>query len=512
MKEQVIHLEPHDDAVSVRDKLGWVQATHVLLVFPPDPGVDILTRRLDLVLIQREATRRQAQLALITRNPQLIDHADELGIAHFATIEASHRRTWRMAQAQISVERSEEQVPLDPELAEAASRLHSLSEPRPIRLPRGVRFGLAGFGAALFLVGNYFVLPGATIHLTPAANQVTVTTTVTADPGATEVRVGESIIPARSIGVVVEDSATIEVTGFTDLPTEKARGTALFTNLIPDQVTIPVGTVVRSSAGQPVRFVTLTDATLPGKVGETVEVPIEAVEPGYEGNLPIGRINEIEGPLSARLAVANPQSTRGGDVTVIPAIGPQDYDRVLALLLQQLQQRAFAEMQTDPDIALLDTEFVPIQSLTIVLTDSQTYDGYIGQAANHLTLSMRVTIQGIAIDERRAREVVYAKLAEKIGSGFEIIPDSLIFRRGEVTNSDEQRRVTFIMQGAGSVAAAVDPTTVRQMVRGQPTNEALALLDRELTLAEPPQIDLWPPLWLWMPVWEGRIVVRITHS
>jgi hypothetical protein len=138
VKEQIIHLEPHDDAISVRDKLGWVQATHVLLVFLPINDTDIAAQARSGPHPE-EATRRQAQLALITRDADVIDNAEDVGIAHFPTVEASHRRTWRMAQAQISVERSEEQVLLDPELAEAASRLRILSnEPRQ-PMTRGMR-------------------------------------------------------------------------------------------------------------------------------------------------------------------------------------------------------------------------------------------------------------------------------------------------------------------------------------------------------------------------------------
>lgn len=514
MKEQIIRLESHDDAISVRDKLGWIRTNHVLLVFPDDPRVQILPRRLDLVLIQREATRRNAHLALITQDPLIIEHANELGIAHFPTIQASHRRRWRMQKAQVAVERSEDQIALDPELAEAASRLTPAPDLTPPHILRAIKMTLTGLGVASALGITLFAGPGATIHLSPAANQVAVTTTVTAspDPSVTQVDVSASTIPARSIGVEVEGRATVDTTGVNEEPSSKARGIALFTNLIPDQVTIPTGTIVRTSAAQPVRFITLDDATVPATVGDTVEVPIEALEPGYVGNLPTGRINDIEGPLSTRLAVTNSQPTRGGDVTRVPAVAPSDYNRVLALVQQQLQQRAYAEMQTDPRIALLDTEFIPAESLYEVLKHSETYSASVGQSVDQLTLTMRVTIQGVAIDERRAREIVYARLSEKVGEGFEIIPESLVFRLGEVTTVDEQRQVTFIMQGAGDVSAAIDTGTVRRALRARPVRGAATFLDRELALAAPPVIEMWPAFWPWMPLWALRIDVDVQRG
>ena len=95
MKEQIIQLEPHDDVNSVRDKLGWLRAQRVLLVLPQDQHTRILQRPLDLVLIQREITRRRAHFALITDDPDITDHAHELGIPTFLSIAESHQTGWR---------------------------------------------------------------------------------------------------------------------------------------------------------------------------------------------------------------------------------------------------------------------------------------------------------------------------------------------------------------------------------------------------------------------------------
>jgi hypothetical protein len=519
VKEQIIRLEPDDDVTSVRDKLGWIRAPRVLLVFPDDPRQPVLQRKLDLVLIQREATRRRAQLALITHDPVIAEHAGELGIACFRSLEASRKRYWRTARARLSVERAERPTQLDTELVEAGTRLR----PAPKGLSAAIQRAAAGSIVALIvigvLIGLYLVLPGATVQLTPAANQVTVTTSVTADPGAAEVDTVNGIIPARTVGVEVESSAMIDTTGTIEEPTEKARGVALFTNLIRDQVTIPAGTIVRTSAAQPVRFVTLADVTLAGDIGETVEAPIEALEPGYEGNLPSNRINKVEGALEPRLGVTNPEPTRGGDVTEVPAISREDRERVRALVLQQLQQRAYAEMQTNPYVDLEETEFIPHESLGVALihsedylghTGSETFEGYIDQPAEKVSLTLRATVQGVAIDEQLARQVAYAKLADKVGSGYQIGSGSLIFRRGEATGVDGQGRVTFIMQGAGDVSMAIRPEEVQAMVRGKPVDDALAHLDRELPLSAPPVIETWPPFWPLMPSLPLRIRVEVS--
>src|SRR5258708_30758516 len=93
MKLQVIQLEPYDDVTSVRDRLAFVRTERVLLVLPRT--ATILKRKLDLVLIQREAARRGARLALITRDLDVIDNASELNISTFSSVRASQRGTWK---------------------------------------------------------------------------------------------------------------------------------------------------------------------------------------------------------------------------------------------------------------------------------------------------------------------------------------------------------------------------------------------------------------------------------
>ena len=63
MKTQILRLEPHDDFISARDKMGWSQTERILLVWPE--GGHILVRRLDLTLLQRKSTSLGAQLALV---------------------------------------------------------------------------------------------------------------------------------------------------------------------------------------------------------------------------------------------------------------------------------------------------------------------------------------------------------------------------------------------------------------------------------------------------------------
>ncbi|MCJ7708643.1 MAG: hypothetical protein MUO38_13640, partial [Anaerolineales bacterium] len=93
MKVQIIHLDPQDDRISVSDKLGWVQAPRVLLVWPSHGR--LLSQRLDLVLLQRRARRVGAHLGLVTHDPEVRDHAQSLGIPVFDSPDNLPEEGWR---------------------------------------------------------------------------------------------------------------------------------------------------------------------------------------------------------------------------------------------------------------------------------------------------------------------------------------------------------------------------------------------------------------------------------
>lgn len=507
MKEQIIQLEPHDDVISARDKLGWVRAPRVLLILPDDPTQPILQRKLDLLILQREATRKRSQLAIITRDPIIREHARELGIACFRTVESSRERYWRTKRARISVDRDEQPLALSAELAAAGTRLRPRiklwSGAASIRLQR---YGYTALGLALILALVLFG-PGAHVYIAPAANQVAVVAEVVADPQAPQVDTANGVIPARIVGVEVEGSERISTTGAKQIPSEKATGVALFTNQIPGQVTIPAGTIIRTSAAEPVRFITLVDVTLPGQVGATIEAPIEAVEPGFTGNLPANRINQVEGPLANRIGVTNPQPTRGGDASQEQAISEDDLERLRALLLQQLQQRAFAKMQTDPFIALQETEFIPVESLRVALVNAETFDGFPGQVRPDVGLTMRITVQGLAIDERRARQVVYARMAERVGAGYQISPATLDFSEPELAELVDDQHVTFVVRGAGDVRASLDEDAIRGEINAMSVLAAANKLNSGLPLIRPVRIEPWPSFWPFMPILPGRITL-----
>ncbi|MBN1287715.1 MAG: hypothetical protein JXB47_20110 [Anaerolineae bacterium] len=515
MKEQVIQLEKHDDVVSVRDRLNLLPAGRVLLVFPRKG--QILQRRLDLVLVQREAVRMNTRIGLVTDDFTVIQHADELNIPVFYTVRESRRSRRWASQKPVEVFGGRSDRPAH---MPSAAKVIAGSQKEPLLIPpefvavrRVLSWLIFGVVVTVLLFGLYVILPGARVRLKPASDQVTVTAPIIADPELAALNLNDRAIPARVIGVEVEWSTTIPTTGQVETPNAKATGEVVFSNLLAEAVTVPVGTVVRTSAAEPIRFATTEEVVVPAGIASTVAAPVEALDEftGPVGNVGEGLINRVEGPLSVQLAVTNPARTRGGGVALAAAVAKDDYERLRSTLLQQLQQRAYAEMLAS-EYLVGPADFVSVESLAIVLVLDETYSEYIGEPAETLSLDMRVVVQGVVINEPQARQVAYAALADRVGPNSRILDDTLTFMRGDELGVDDDRRVTFLMTATGEVATEIGPERVRSLVTGQPADRAAAALGAAYPLAGEPALELWPDWFGRLPLLPFRIEVQVDYS
>src|SRR5262245_11489507 len=158
--------------------MGWAQTARVLLVWPPAGRV--LSRRIDLVMLQRHARRMGAQLALISTDPVVREHARDLGLPAFDTLEASRGQAWR------------DRIAKSPQPARKRLDRSTLRPPpsyQPVDWPAWVPWVLksivflAALGGLSALAAA--VVPGANITLTPARRTLSTVVEIVADPAIT---------------------------------------------------------------------------------------------------------------------------------------------------------------------------------------------------------------------------------------------------------------------------------------------------------------------------------------
>jgi hypothetical protein len=497
LKEQILHLDPHDDFISARDKMGWVQTQRVLLIWP-EHGRRILARRLDLVLLHRHARRLGARMAVISRDTVVCEEARALGLPVFGSLTESRKASWRS------------RVPAPPK------RLHPRPEAKPnlppkewplwLKIVAGVAKGLIfGLGLAALAALAWAIVPSATLTLTPATHPIQTSVEIIADPllagGGHSLSASAlitAVIPARTVVGEVEDTARIPTTGLTAVPSSPAAGTVVFTNLIGARIAIPQGTGVRTTTGVSVRFVTNSAVTIEGRLGAAVEVGISAEKPGPAGNVAASQINAIDGPLGLQLAVTNPLATRGGAMTQRAAVTAEDRVRLRAQLLDQLQAKAVNAIQTQ----LQPGEFLVPGSITVTEVVAEGYNLQVGEQADTLELNLRIAVQGLAVSESEARAVGQRALEAQTPPHESLLAGRSTFERDPAMTLDDQGRVHFTFRAASTAVAHIDAEGLRQAVRGKTLGDALLYLAATQPLDETPQVEMWPA---WYAKWYPHL-------
>ncbi|MBV9227813.1 MAG: baseplate J/gp47 family protein [Chloroflexi bacterium] len=112
-------------------------------------------------------------------------------------------------------------------------------------------------------------------------------------------------VPVTLQTQVFSKSGTGTATNPTKVGTVAATGNVTFTNNGQRPVIIPSGTILATGNG--IQFTTDAEASVnpPGSVGSTVVVPIHAVAPGDNGNVPAGSITTIPPDSLSAIAKAN---------------------------------------------------------------------------------------------------------------------------------------------------------------------------------------------------------------
>jgi hypothetical protein len=513
-KPEFVQLETGDDVASVRDRLSFIRGQRVLLIWPEEGTV--LTRKLDLVLVQREAMRRAIHLALVTHDPQVVQYARELDISTFDTIGSSERARWRRGRAKVFTNRfqrpKDEPVPED--LMEIASRVRAEEQAEARARAKVVRGVVLLLLMGIIGVLVYVVLPGAVITLVPAREQIQVEAQIIADPQALNVDFQNSIIPAITLRVEVEETGTVPTTGTQDLADVPARGSVVFINQTRGRVEIPAGTTVSTSAGTPILFRTTQDATVPGGVGQQLEVPVEALQDsaGSTGNVDAGLINVVGGALADQVTVRNLAPTTGGESRTLAAVSPNDQQRLLDTVRQQLQARAYTEMLP----RLSETQFIIIETLRIgeERQDWMAYSANPGDVADSVTLTMRAVVEAIAVDEQFGWDIAFTQMQQQIPVGRELQPETVSYERGQVLGVDANQRIAFVLIGNGIVSSQVNTGLLRERIAGRSLDDAQGYLLSEVDIEEgtSPQILLSPDWFGRLPILPMRINVELRET
>jgi hypothetical protein len=502
VKTQIIALDNQEDYLSVRDKLNWSQTGRVMLTWPAN--APILTR-LDLVLIQRHAAARGVQLALISQNGEIREVARELQLPVFESTKQAHAARWRLA-ARAGTARKLKRALKTPRLSPAELQaLRQAAHPaRPEWLGKpALRW--AGFGVAMlaFLALLSYVLPSASLSLTPETRPQTLSLEIAAGPDIPQVNLAGRL-PTYPVNVIVEARGSLPATGSVPVPFKTAQGGIQFTNLTEEALDIPVGTVVSTLDSPAVRFATSQAAQVPAGKENSVIVNATALVPGASGNLPAESLVAIEGPLGLKLSASNLYPTHGGADGQVRGPSKADRDALLAQMAAELEKGAQDEMQAS--LSAGDLALKP--SLTYLQTLEETFTPEPGQPGELLELTLRLEFTGQAISYSDLQALVTPAMDADLPEGFTPQVGSLQVRIASTPRLNEQGELAFTITAQRSLQADIPAGRVVALILGQTTTQASQSLADALPLASPPHIEISPGWWPRLPLATFRIRVN----
>ena len=495
LKTKIITLEAHDDLISVRDKFSWAKTPRILLVWPKFEKISL--RLLDLKVLYRHADSLGAQLGLVTRRASVRRDAESLGIPVFKSTAAAQRNLWPD-----SAPRSR-RIPKAPrrDLRRIRAVVYEQESAWRTSLPGRVAAFTAGVIAVLAVAGLF--IPRAALTLYPEAQTQSVVIPVTASDSFDSVSVAGTL-PAQTMSLTIDSSQTIDVTSRISVPKSKSQGIAQFKNLGQTEVKIRAGAIIATADGAPVKFITLREATLAAGLDKTVDVPVEALQAGQDGNVPADAILVVEGPLGLSISVTNPNPISGGADSQVVGASEKDREKLRELVLEDLQHDAEAKllsMISPSDLFLPGT--VEVLKIT-----TENYDPPAGQPGKSLTLNMQVEFSAHYILAEHLNQLSTAALDSSIPGGFE--PEGGADLKILTDPSTDTSGVTrFQLEVTRTLLRRMDVMQVFSAVRGLGPQQAGAALSTGFPLRKESEIALTPSWWPWLPIIPFNLSVEM---
>jgi hypothetical protein len=135
---------------------------------------------------------------------------------------------------------------------------------------------------------------------------------------------------------------------------------------------------------------------------------------------------------------------------------------------------------------------------------TETYDKFVEEVADSLTLDMRVWARGVAVAEEDVRRLALAALESSLSEGFQLLSREVEFSPGGVAKVGGEQ-VVFQITVRGQIMMRIDEGEIKEHLTGKSIADAVDYLGRRLELAEEPSLEVLPGWWSRLPLVPFRI-------
>ncbi|HLG73908.1 MAG TPA: baseplate J/gp47 family protein [Chloroflexota bacterium] len=469
---ETLKFAPNESIASILLKMEQVPGPEIAIVAPPE--LKVFRNPVSMRLLQRKAEDLGLDVTVISDDELTRSLCAEIGFGCYGNVKSFRQEN---------------------------SRSRGQGEPAFAR--RSIVSAVGGLClAALAGFIAFFVMPAASVTVTPVATNLPIDVSIAADSSIPGVDVANARIPAKFVtSGDVDGTSVVSATGQRDLPNQPAKGFVTFTNKTEQPVQVPKSTVLL--AGK-VAFFTVGDTTVSPSitVGSTAipgsgSAPIQASDPGPDGNVPVGAITAIQGDLASKLTVINHGATTGGSNKKGSYLSAEDQAKAKAALLAQLRQQALDKIQSQVP---KNESFIPspgsdgedaIQELT--------YEESPEQVTGQTKLHMRINLRGLAFQGDDVNQVVTQAMNNALkqrGDSARLAGDPISIDPPVVAGNDGST-VKLQVHAVARIITPMDPAQVAAKIRGLSAEDArVALLG--MNGVGDANVQLWP-------VWSRKV-------
>ncbi len=495
------YLDNEDEITDAVARLRKADSGPVVFVVPP--GSRIATGRINFKLLAREAASRDLAMAVASPDEQVRALATSAGVLAASTPD----------EAEAALERGDEvpqpTAPADDAAAVVSAGVEAAPEPGALSWrSQRLRFVTVAV-LVLAVVAGYVVtqvLPTAEITLTPRLAAVgPIQVEVTASTGTDELDAEAGLIPASSLSIPLSAGDEYPASGTSTVET-LATGEVVFSSTEQEfDQEIAAATRVTTPAG--VGFQTTETVTLPRADGTTATIvaPIEALQPGSEGNVPAEAISIVPSLESQGISVSNPEATRGGRFEERSVVTAADYDAAAVDLRNRLTGALAAHLRDPanaPEGQSVFTETAKPGQLTL----EPPADEVVGSTSESFRLTGAIEAEVLTVDESLVDEITRLRLAEQVPAAARLLSESVSITHGEGTV--DGALIRFEGLASGTIVPVVEVDALLDRIAGLPISDARAILEE----LGPTTVNVWPGFIGDLPDDRQRILLDVEEA
>ncbi|MBN1263602.1 MAG: hypothetical protein JW991_04575 [Candidatus Pacebacteria bacterium] len=319
-------------------------------------------------------------------------------------------------------------------------------------------------GGALFWFWWFFPKAEITLFVKPQTLEKEFEIILDAD--AEQVDIETMTLPAKLMERDLKSEEEQDTTG-TKLVGEKAGGEVMIYNRTLEEKTLKPGTVLIGPSGLEFSLsetvIVASESSGPDyvRIPGKASVRVSATAIGAESNLASGTEFEIDKYSRTDLVARNDSAFSGGSSREIKIVSEKDQEKLAALLLNRLRERAIGQLEEE--ISAEDSLIG--ESLTEEIL-AKSFDRQAGEEANQLRLVLEIRFKALAYQKDQLTSLVREKIKKAVSSGFEFKEEEseVDFKLEKIL---DKGRVVFAASFKAILWPKIDVLQIRENLRGK---------------------------------------------